>query len=232
MKDAEKKKKQQAKGKTIPPLNLPCRHPSHPSLPPSPPLCRCPLATFICCPINNCYCGFNYAPVISESGGHMSSLSRGSPANYRHPSEGPRRCSSVAVAIITAPLQTSVLWTASPSGLSLSHRALLCQARPLTSHLSPAGDNWFARSSREEAEDNQYAKGHLANEKNQSVSNTCGSVFYSKSFSFFKSCLFFSRSQVYAASKVTPMHATDALHGLSCFLMLLCWHWWSQQILT
>lgn len=80
----------------------------------------------------------------------MSSPSRGSPANYRHPSEGPRRCSSVAVAIITAPLQTSVLWTSSPSGLSLSHRALLCQARPLTSHLSPGGDNWFALSSGEE----------------------------------------------------------------------------------
>lgn len=89
--------------------------------------------------------------MISESGGHMSSSSQGSTANYRHPSEGPRRSSSVATAIITAPLQTSVLWTASPSGLRLSHRALLCQPRPLTSHLSLLGDNWFAQSSREEA---------------------------------------------------------------------------------
>lgn len=109
--------------------NSPIRPPSSttsfprlfPLLPPS-------LATFICCSINNCYCGFNYAPVISESGGHMSSPSQGSPGNYQHPSEGPRSCSSVAVAIITPLLQTSVLWTRSPSGLSLSHHAFLCQA--------------------------------------------------------------------------------------------------------
>lgn len=89
-------------------------------------------ATFICCSINNCYCSFNYAPVISKSGGHVSSPSQGSLGNYQHPSKGRCSCSSVAVAIITLLLQTSVLWTRSPSGLSLSHHASLCQAWPLT----------------------------------------------------------------------------------------------------
>lgn len=84
--------------------------------------------TFICCPINNCYCGFNYAPVISKSGGHVSSPSQGSLGNYQHPSKGRRSCSSVAVAIITLPPLTSVPWARSPSGLSLSHHAFLCQA--------------------------------------------------------------------------------------------------------
>lgn len=85
-------------------------------------------ATFICCPINNCYCSFNYAPVISKSGGHVSSPSQGSLGNYQHPSEGRCSCSLVAVVIITLPLLTSVPWERSPSGLSLSHHAFLCQA--------------------------------------------------------------------------------------------------------
>ena len=91
------------------------------SFPPSP-------ATFICCPINNCYCSFNYAPVISKSGGHVSSPSQGSLGNYQHPSKGRCSCSSVAGAIITLPPLTSVPWARSPSGLSLSHHASLCQA--------------------------------------------------------------------------------------------------------
>lgn len=91
------------------------------SFPPSP-------ATFICCPINNCYCGFNYAPVISKSGGHVSSPSQGSLGNYQHPSKGRCSCSSVAVVIITPPPLTSVPRSRSPSGLSLSHHASLCQA--------------------------------------------------------------------------------------------------------
>lgn len=85
-------------------------------------------ATFICCPINNCYCSFNYAPVISKSGGHVSSPSQGSLGNYQHPSKGRCSCSSVAAAIITLPSLTSVPWARSPSGLSLSHHASLCQA--------------------------------------------------------------------------------------------------------
>lgn len=85
-------------------------------------------ATFICCPINNCYCSFNYAPVISKSGGHVSSPSQGSLGNYQHPSKGHCSCSSVAVVIITLPPLTSVPWARSPSGLSLSRHAFLCQA--------------------------------------------------------------------------------------------------------
>lgn len=103
-----------------------------------PPLLSRPLfppATFICCSINNCYCSFNYAPVISKSGGHVSSPSQGSLGNYRHPSKG--QCSrSVAVAIITPLVLTSVQWTRSPSGLSLSRHAFLCQAWPLTPPLA------------------------------------------------------------------------------------------------
>ncbi|KAI4804391.1 hypothetical protein KUCAC02_026021 [Chaenocephalus aceratus] len=71
---------------------------------------------------------FNYAPVISKSGGHVSSLSQGSLGNYQHPSKGRCSCSSVAGAIITLPPLTSVPWARSPSGLSLSHHASLCQA--------------------------------------------------------------------------------------------------------
>lgn len=100
-----------------------------------PPLLSLPLlspATFICCSINNCYCSFNYAPVISKSGGHVSSPSQGSLGNYRHPSKGRCSRSLAAVAIITPPLLTSVHWTRSPSGLSLSRHAFLCQAWPLT----------------------------------------------------------------------------------------------------
>lgn len=85
-------------------------------------------ATFIHCSINNCYCSFNYAPVIPKSGGHVSSPSHESLGNYQHPSEGRCSCSLVAVAIITLLLLTSVLWTRSWSGLSLSHHAFLCQA--------------------------------------------------------------------------------------------------------
>ena len=96
-------------------------------------------ATFICCPINNCYCSFNYAPVISKSGGHVSSPSQGSLGNYQHPSKGRCSCSSVAVAIITLPPLTSVPWARSPSGLSLSHHASLCQAWPLTPPMAPRG---------------------------------------------------------------------------------------------
>lgn len=95
-----------------------------------------PPATFICCSINNCYCSFNYAPVISESGGHVSSPSQGRLGNYRHPSKGQCSRSSVAVAIITPLLLTSVQWTRSPSGLSLSRHAFRCQAWPLTSPLA------------------------------------------------------------------------------------------------
>ena len=83
-------------------------------------------ATFICCSINNCYCSFNHAPVISKSGGHVSSPSHGSLGNYQHPSKGQCSCSSVAVAIITLPPITSVPWARSPSGLSLSRHAFLC----------------------------------------------------------------------------------------------------------
>lgn len=96
-------------------------------------------ATFICCPINNCYCSFNYAPVISKSGGHVSSPSQGSLGNYQHPSKGRCSCSSVAVAIITLLPLTSVPWARSPSGLSLSHHAFLCQAWPLTPPMAPQG---------------------------------------------------------------------------------------------
>lgn len=90
-------------------------------------------ATFICCPINNSYCSFNYAPVISKSGGHVSSPSQGSLGNYQHPSKGRCSCSLVAVAIITLPSLTAVHWARSPSGLSLSHHAILSQFWPLTS---------------------------------------------------------------------------------------------------
>lgn len=103
---------------SCPPYFLPSLAFSFPSSP----------ATFICCVINNCYCNFNYAPVISKSGGHVSSPSQGSLGNYQHPSKGRCSCSSVALAIITLLLLTSVLWTRSPSGLSLSHHAFLCQA--------------------------------------------------------------------------------------------------------
>ena len=96
-------------------------------------------ATFICCPINNCYCSFNYAPVISKSGGHVSSPSQGSLGNYQHPSKGRCSCSSVPAAIITLPPLTSVPWARSPSGLSLSHHASLCQAWPLTPPMAPRG---------------------------------------------------------------------------------------------
>lgn len=106
-----------------PPLYTP-----HASFPPLPSLLLLPPATFICCSINNCYCSFNYAPVISESGGHVSSPSQGSLGNYRHPSKGQCSCSLVAVAIITPLLLTSVQRTRSPSGLSLSRHAFLCQA--------------------------------------------------------------------------------------------------------
>lgn len=101
-----------------------------------PPLVSLPLAfsfpsssaTFTGCPINNWYCSFNYAPVISKSGGHVSSPSQGSLGNYQHPSKGRCSCSSVAVVIITLPPLTSVPRARSPSGLSLSHPAFLCQA--------------------------------------------------------------------------------------------------------
>lgn len=109
-----------------PPLSTP-----HASVPP---LLSLPLlspATFICCSINNCYCSFNYAPVISKSGGHVSSPSQGSLGNYRHPSKGQCSRSLAAVAIIML-LLTSVHWTRSPSVLSLSRHAFLCQAWPLT----------------------------------------------------------------------------------------------------
>lgn len=96
-------------------------------------------ATFICCPITNCNCSFNYAPVISKSGGHVSSTSQGTLGNYQHPSKGRCSCSSVAVAIITRLQLTSVPWARSPSGLSLSHHASLCQARPLTPPMARQG---------------------------------------------------------------------------------------------
>lgn len=111
--EGSRKKTHQAKGKTIPPLNLPRRHPPHPFLPrflPSLPLFAALLTTVTAALITPLW-----SPRVA---GTCHPPSRGSPANYRHPSEGPRRCSSVAVAIITAPLQTSVLWTASPSGPS------------------------------------------------------------------------------------------------------------------
>ncbi|KAK1893556.1 DNA mismatch repair protein MutL, partial [Dissostichus eleginoides] len=63
-----------------------------------------------------------------RSGGHVSSPSQGSLGNYQHPSKGRCSCSSVAGAIITLPPLTSVPWARSPSGLSLSHHASLCQA--------------------------------------------------------------------------------------------------------
>lgn len=114
-----------------PPLYTP-----HASFPPLLSLPLLPPATFICCSINNCYCSFNYAPVISESGGHVSSPSQGSLGNYQHPSKGQCTRSLVAVAIITPLLLTSVQWTRSPSGLSLSRHAFLCQAWPLTPPLA------------------------------------------------------------------------------------------------
>lgn len=96
-------------------------------------------ATFICCPINNGCCGFSYAPVISKSGGHVSSPSQGSLGNYQHPSEGCCSCSLVAVVIITLSSLTSVHWTKSPVGLSLSHHAILRQSWPLTSPMTLQG---------------------------------------------------------------------------------------------
>lgn len=124
-------KQKKAQRRDNPPLYIPPRFlPSIAFSSPSSP------ATFICCSINNCYCSFNYAPVISKTGGHVSSPSQGSLRNYRHLSKGQCSCSLVAVAIITPLLLTSVQWTRSPSGLSLSRHAFLCQAWPLTPPLA------------------------------------------------------------------------------------------------
>ncbi|TNN44995.1 hypothetical protein EYF80_044800 [Liparis tanakae] len=68
-------------------------------------------------------------PVCSpRSGGHVSPASQGTLGNYRHPSEDRCSCSSLAVAIITAPRLTSAPWARSPSGLSRSRQASPCQA--------------------------------------------------------------------------------------------------------
>lgn len=96
-------------------------------------------ATFIRSTINNCFCSFNYAPVISRSGGHVSSASQGSLGNYQHLSKGHCSFPSVAVAIITLPLLTSVQWAKSPSGLSLSRHVSLCKDWPLTPPMAPQG---------------------------------------------------------------------------------------------
>lgn len=108
---------------------MPPWFPFHLSPPPPPPSS----STFICCPINNCYCSFNYTPVISKSGEHVSSSSQGILGNYQHPSKSRCSRSSVTVVITRLPRQTSVPWARSPRGLSLSRHGFLHQPW----HLAP-----------------------------------------------------------------------------------------------